>query len=102
MDICVFVSVRAIEGSMMRVQLRGEVVVAQTPRGRTLRGVCVHRAIMCRLNGNVVSTSCQLPAGHNKHEYVTVRHGMLADNGDAAAKAKPTATLRRKKGGKAR
>ena len=69
----------------MSIQLRGEVVVAQTPRRRTLRGVCVHRAIMCRLNSKVAGTSCQLPAGHNKPEYVTVRQGMLADNGDTAA-----------------
>jgi len=87
---------------MMRIQLRGEVVVAQTPRRRTLRGVCVHRAIRCWPNGKVASTSCQLPAGHNKSEYVTVRQGTLAYSGDTAAEAKPTATLRRKKGGMAR
>ena len=57
---------------------------------------------MCRLNGKVASTSCQLPAGHNKPEYVTVRQGMLADNGDAAAEVKLAATLQGKKGGKER
>ena len=77
---------------MRIIQPLGEVVVVQTPRRRTLRGVCVHRAIMCGLSGKVASTPCQLPVAHNKPAYVTVRQGMLADNGDTAAK----------KGGKAR
>ena len=69
--------------------------------GDPLRGVCVHRVIMFRLSCKVVSMSCQLAAGHDRPEYGTVRQGMLADNGDAAAEANPAAALRRKKWGKA-
>ena len=67
-----------------------------------LRGVCVRRAIMCRLCNHDASTSRQLPAGYDRLGYVTVRQGLLAGTSDAVVEAKPTATLRRKKAGKAR
>src|SRR5262249_26223364 len=90
MYICVFVSVRAIEGSMMRIQLRGEVVVANAsethPPGRLRsprhhvqaerQGLPARRANSTQIRTNLSTPPCGKEC------------------------SRTTATLRRKEGGK--